>query len=74
MNLLNRIYIKHPDNLGATFSSLCALHCYVTPLIFITQSHIAIVPGWWQSLNYLFLSLSFFAIYRSVQNLSLIHI
>lgn len=70
MNLLNRIYIKHPDNLGATFSSLCALHCYVTPLIFITQSHISIVPGWWQSLNYLFLSLSFFAIYRSVQNSS----
>ena len=70
MNLLNRISIKHPDNLGATFSSLCALHCYVTPLIFITQSHIAIVPGWWQSLNYLFLSLSFFAIYRSVQNSS----
>ena len=70
MNLLNRIYIKYPDNLGATFSSLCALHCYVTPLIFITQSHISIVPGWWQSLNYLFLSLSFFAIYRSVQNSS----
>ena len=28
------------------------------------------MPGWWQSLNYLFLSLSFFAIYRSVQNSS----
>ena len=71
MNLLNRIYIKHPDNLGATFSSLCALHCYVTPLIFITQSHISFVPGWWQSLNYLFLFSFFFLLSASsVQNSS----
>tara|TARA_B100000686_G_C16444730_1_gene788835 strand:+ start:32 stop:421 length:390 start_codon:yes stop_codon:yes gene_type:complete len=63
-----RISINHPDNLGATFSLLCILHCYATPFLFITQSYIATVPGWWQALNFLFLSISFFAIYRSVQN------
>ena len=49
----------HPDNLGATFSSLCVIHCFATPFLFITQSYLLVVPGWWQTLNYLFLSISF---------------
>ena len=32
------------------------------------------MPGWWQPLNFLFLSLSFLAIYRSVQNSSSINV
>lgn len=60
----------HPDNLGVTFSSLCVFHCFITPFLFLSQAHLAVIPGWWQSLNFLFLSLSFFAIYRSIQNSS----
>ena len=60
----------HPDNFGATFSLLCAAHCFATPLLFITQSHLVTVPGWWQVLNYIFLTLSFLAVYKSAQNSS----
>ena len=64
-----RLSIDHPDNLGAMLSSLCVLHCYFTPFLFITQSHLAAtIPGWWQALNYLFLFISFLAIIRSVDN------
>ena len=29
-----------------------------------------VVPGWWQALNYVFLLLSFFAVYKTSQNSS----
>ena len=63
-----RISIEKPDNYGVAFSSLCMLHCYLTPLLFLTQGHLSFVPGWWQSLNFLFLALSFLAICFSVKN------
>ena len=60
----------HPDYLGVTFSSLCMLHCFLTPFLFITQAHLSTMPAWWQPLNFVFLSLSFFAVYRSSQKSS----
>ena len=60
----------HQDNLGATFSFLCVIHCFATPFLFITQSYLLVVPGWWQALNYLFLSISFFAVYKTSKNSS----
>ena len=60
----------HPDNLGATISTLCVIHCFATPFLFITQSYMLVVPGWWQALNYMFLALSFFAVYKTSQNSS----
>ena len=60
----------HPDNIGATFSTLCVIHCFATPFLFITQSYMIVVPGWWQSLNYIFLALSLFAVYKTSQNSS----
>ena len=65
-----KIQSIHPDNYGATFSTLCVLHCFATPLLFITQSHLLVVPGWWSALNYLFLSLSFIAVYKTTQHSS----
>lgn len=60
----------HPDNYGVTFSLLCILHCFVTPFLFIAQSHFLVVSGWWQSLNFLFLLLSLIAVYKTTQNSS----
>ena len=60
----------HPDNYGVTFSTLCVIHCFATPFLFITQAHLIVVPGWWQALNYLFLSLSFIAVYKTTQHSS----
>ena len=64
------IFLK-PDTIGSLASSLCLIHCIVTPFIFITQactfSCCADAPIWWQSIDYIFLIISFFAIYRSTQ-------
>ncbi|GAA4232098.1 hypothetical protein GCM10022291_06050 [Postechiella marina] len=59
------------DNLGAIASSLCLLHCIATPFIFIVQSCsltcCSNTPTWWVFIDYFFLTISFFAIYRSTQ-------
>lgn len=63
-----------PDSIGALASSLCLIHCVATPFLFIAQSCSATccesAPSWWVSLDYLFLALSFWAIYQSTQNTS----
>ncbi|MCG8574633.1 MAG: MerC domain-containing protein [Flavobacteriales bacterium] len=57
------------DSVGAFASTLCLVHCLATPLIFVAQSCSASccssAPGWWYWLDYLFLAISFFAIYWS---------
>tara|TARA_Y100001934_G_C11884925_1_gene554920 strand:+ start:232 stop:633 length:402 start_codon:yes stop_codon:yes gene_type:complete len=67
---MSSIFLK-PDTIGSLASSLCLIHCIVTPFIFITQactmSCCADAPIWWQSIDYIFLIISFFAIYRSTQ-------
>ena len=65
-----KISTIHPDNIGATFSTLCVIHCFATPILLVTQSYMLVVPGWWQALNYVFLLLSFFAVYKTSQNSS----
>ena len=60
-----------PDIYGAIASSLCMVHCLVTPLLFITHVYGSeTVPFWWKNLDYLFLIVSFTAIYRSTQTTS----
>ena len=63
-----------PDIFGAIASSLCMVHCLATPLLFITHvygsSGSETVPFWWKDLDYLFLTVSFIAIYRSTQTTS----
>ena len=58
-----------PDAIGSLASTLCLIHCIATPFIFITQactmSCCADAPIWWQSIDYIFIIISFFAIYKS---------
>jgi len=66
------IYIKRKsDILGAIASTLCLIHCIATPFLFIVQACSATCcnasPVWWQFIDYLFLVISFFAIYQSTQ-------
>lgn len=62
---------QKPDNIGAIASSLCLVHCIATPFIFIVQScSIACcseTPVWWSTIDYLFLIISFFAIFQSTK-------
>jgi len=63
-----------PDTIGSIASMLCLIHCVATPFIFITQactmSCCAGAPTWWQSIDYIFIVISFFAILRSTQTSS----
>ena len=59
------------DAIGAIASTLCVVHCLITPFIFVVQSCTAAccanAPGWWASFDYIFLLISFLSIYRSTQ-------
>lgn len=60
------------DYLGAIAGFLCFLHCVATPFIFIakacTHTCCASTPLWWKSIDYIFLLISFFAIYYAVKD------
>lgn len=66
--------LQKPDTFGALASTLCVVHCLATPLLFIAHSCSAhgceTTPVWWKNLDFLFLVISFLAIYRSTQTTS----
>ena len=66
--------IYKPDSIGSIASILCLIHCIATPFIFITHvctmSCCAGAPVWWQSIDYIFVAISFFAIFKSTQTSS----
>lgn len=59
------------DYLGAVAGFLCLVHCVATPFLFIVKSCASTcctdTPVWWQLIDYLFLIVSFFAIYQSTK-------
>lgn len=70
MNLI----LKKPNTFGALASALCMVHCIATPFLFIAHTcaagGCANTPIWWKGLDYLFLVIAFFAIYRSAKTTS----
>lgn len=64
--------VNKSDNVGILISSLCFVHCLATPFIFIAQTCsktcCAEAPVWWQAIDYIFLAVSFLAIWFSVKN------
>lgn len=70
MNLI----LKKPDTVGAIASILCMLHCVLTPFLFLTYpgqiDYVQGSPVWWQNFNYIFIIISFFAVYKSVKTTS----
>ncbi len=60
------------DALGALSSGLCLIHCLCTPFLFVVHSSCcaASTPFWWKSMDYLFLIISFFAVYKSASQTS----
>ena len=67
-----KLIIKNSDRLGAVTSGLCMLHCFATPFLFLSQSSLIFISLdftlSWFLLNYVFLSISFLAIYYSAKN------
>ncbi|GAB1856869.1 hypothetical protein MHTCC0001_17050 [Flavobacteriaceae bacterium MHTCC 0001] len=66
-----KLITQKPDVFGALASTLCLIHCLATPFLFIAHAYAEndsiAMPIWWKSLDYLFLTISFFAVYRSTQ-------
>ncbi len=69
-----KLTLSKPDNIGVLASTLCVVHCIATPFIFIAQTCSVTCceasPSWWQFIDYIFLVISFFAVYRSTQTTS----
>ena len=66
-----KLILKQSDKLGALSSSLCLVHCLATPFLFIVHASSACcsekVPLWWNLVDYIFLAISFVAVYHSSQ-------
>ena len=66
-----KLAINNSDSIGALASTLCLIHCLITPFIFVVQSCAssccASAPSWWVFFDYLFLTISFFAILKSTR-------
>lgn len=54
------------DYIGVSASFLCLLHCLANPLVFIAKASSVhyddITPQWWTSLDFVFLSISLYAV------------
>ena len=63
-----------PDIFGAVASTLCVVHCLLTPFLFLSNGLIYTeldkTPFLWSNLDFIFILISFLAIYRSSQTTS----
>ena len=70
---MNKLALSH-DSIGIIASSLCMIHCIGTPFLFIAKACstacCADTPLWWQAIDYVFLFISFIAIYYTTKNTS----
>ena len=67
------------DKAGIASAVLCTIHCLVVPVLFLLKmswtQHTAIdLPSWWEKIDYLFLLISFFAVYHSASHTKTIEI
>ena len=72
---MNRASPLPYDSIGIIASTLCTIHCIVTPFIFIAKACTATccsdAPSWWLMIDYLFLIISFLAIFFISKNLTI---
>ena len=61
---------KNSDYIGAISGVLCIIHCIITPLLFLINAELATKQTLFtlQFIGYVFLIISFFAVYRSALN------
>lgn len=65
---------RYADWMGAFASGLCLIHCAATPLLFVAKvcsvsgSCCGNAPIWWQVIDYVFIIISFAAIFYATKN------
>ena len=68
------ISLQKSDALGVISSALCMAHCIATPFLFLvtvtscSQSCCSSAPIWYQWLDYVFILISFFAVFHSTKS------
>tara|TARA_B100000900_G_C20580956_1_gene717527 strand:- start:503 stop:898 length:396 start_codon:yes stop_codon:yes gene_type:complete len=64
------VAIKNSDAIGSIAGILCIIHCIITPLLFLINAELATKQTLFalQLIGYVFLIISFFAVYRSALN------
>ena len=66
-----KTYQISSDQAGVMASGLCILHCFATPIIFIlgtcNEACHQDIPFWWSGFEFIFVAISFFAIYHSTR-------
>jgi len=66
------ILTKNHDQIGILSSTLCLIHCLATPFVFVAKSCTATcckeTPLWWMFIDFLFLAISFIAVFWSSKN------
>tara|TARA_B100000809_G_scaffold130660_1_gene128486 strand:+ start:17467 stop:17883 length:417 start_codon:yes stop_codon:yes gene_type:complete len=59
------------DTIGVLTSTLCLIHCFIAPFIFMAWTASTVgsnaTPNYWYVLDYLFLIVSFMAIYKATK-------
>ena len=62
------------DHVGITTGILCVIHCMFSPFFYVYQASISSnnfeASFLWDSMNYIFIIISFIAVYKSVLNSS----
>ncbi len=60
------------DYFGVIASLLCMAHCLATPFLFVALASATNIgletPLWWNSINFILLSMSLLAVYHSAEN------
>ena len=55
------------DSIGMIAGTLCAIHCIATPFLFVAKACSTVccadAPLWWKAIDYIFLVISFIAIF-----------
>ena len=71
---MNRINLSF-DNIGIIASTLCTIHCIATPFLFVARACSVTccsdAPIWWVLIDYLFLVISFYAIFFIHKNITI---
>lgn len=66
------------DIIGIASSALCFIHCVATPFLFIAKSCsvtcCSSTPGWWKTIDLVFLAISLLAVIWSVRKSSAVWI
>ncbi len=65
--------LNKSNSVGAIASSICLVHCLITPILFVAKVCSAsccaaeTTPTWWKMLDLLFLGVALFAVYHSAK-------